>query len=69
MASLTNQEIEQLKQELEKKQQEIKEIYNKLVEAGAWPIDEDDLDIVGGGRTPLADRGTAYAGHTARVFL
>ena len=51
MASLTNQEIEQMKKELEQKEKEVKELYNKLMEAGAWPLDEDVLDMVGGGRS------------------
>ena len=50
MASLTNQEIEQMKKQLEEKQKEIKELYDKLMEAGAFPLDDDMLDMVGGGR-------------------
>ena len=50
MASLTNQEIERLKQLLEEKQKEVKELYDKLMEAGAWPLDDDALDVVAGGR-------------------
>ena len=50
MASLTNQEIERLKQLLEEKQKEVKVLYDKLMEAGAWPLDDDALDVVAGGR-------------------
>lgn len=49
MAALTKQEIEQLKQQLAEKEREIKEIHNQLIEAGAWPIDDDILDTVSGG--------------------
>ena len=49
MAALTKAEIEQLKKKLEEKQKEIKEICDQLIEAGAWPIDDDLLDTVAGG--------------------
>ena len=48
-AELTNEEIEQLKQQLKQKTEEIKEIYNKLVEAGVVPIPDDFLENVAGG--------------------
>lgn len=44
MASLTNQEIEQLQQQLKKKQEEIKELYTKLLEAGVGEIPDDFFD-------------------------
>lgn len=47
---MTNEEIKKLQEELEKKKAEIKAIYNELIEAGAWPLDDEALDIVGGGR-------------------
>ncbi|MBO4418041.1 MAG: hypothetical protein J5801_08030 [Bacteroidales bacterium] len=50
MAALTNKEIEQLKKQLEEKQKEVKDLYNQLMAAGAFPLDEDALDIVTGGR-------------------
>ena len=54
MAQLTEQEIEQLKQQLSEKTQEIKAIYNKLMEAGVIPISDDFLDTVSGGLiTPI----------------
>ena len=49
MATLTNEEIEQLQKQLKEKQKEFKEIYNKLVEAGAVEVPDDFLDGVGGG--------------------
>ena len=52
MATLSNQEIEQLQQQLKEKKEEIKVIYNKLVEAGAVPLSDDILDVVGGGFQP-----------------
>lgn len=38
-----------MKKQLEEKQQEVKELYDKLVEAGAWPLDDDILGSVAGG--------------------
>ena len=58
MATLTKHEIEQLKQQLKEKQEEIKAIYDQLVEAGVVPIPDDFLDGVSGGR------GTHQASHT-----
>ena len=49
MATLTNQEIERLKQQLKEKQEEIRVIYDKLVEAGVVPVPDDILDSVAGG--------------------
>ena len=49
MATLTEQEIEQLQQQLKEKTKEVKEIYDKLVEAGSVPIADDFLDTVAGG--------------------
>ena len=49
MATLTKQEIKQLQQQLEQKRKEFKEIFDKLVEAGARPLNDDILDGVAGG--------------------
>jgi len=49
MATLTDQEIEQLKEQLAQKTQEIKGIHNKLMEAGVIPFSDDFLDTVSGG--------------------
>ena len=46
---LTEQEIEQLWQQITEKIQEARDIYNQLMDAGAFPLDEDDLDQVSGG--------------------
>lgn len=52
MSKLTNQEIEQLKQLLKQKQEECREIINKLIDAGECPLDDEDLDEVAGGVRP-----------------
>ena len=49
---MTNEQIEQKKQLLAEKMKEMKAIYDELVEAGALPLDEDELDQAAGG-TPL----------------
>ena len=49
MATLTNEQIEQKKQQLKQLAEEAKQLKDELVEAGAWPMDEDDLDKVAGG--------------------
>ena len=49
MATLTNEQIEQKKQLLEEKMKQMKALKDELVEAGAWPLDEDDLDKAAGG--------------------
>ena len=49
MANLTKEEIEQLQQQLKEKTKEVREIYDKLVEAGVVPLADDFLDVVAGG--------------------
>ena len=49
MATMTNEQIEQKKQLLEKKVKEINAIAKELVEAGAIELSEDDLDKAAGG--------------------
>jgi hypothetical protein len=49
MATLTNAQIEQKKQQLAEKKKEMKAIYDELAEAGAIEISDDDLDQVAGG--------------------
>ena len=58
MATLTNEQIEQKKQQLKQLAEEAKQLKDELVEAGAWPMDEDDLDQAAGGGVPsyLQDR-------------
>ena len=60
MANLTKEEIEQLQQQLKEKTKEVREIYDKLVEAGIVPLADDFLDVVAGGHyyptaTPFPD--------------
>ena len=50
MAKMTEKEIEQLQQELKEKTEEVKVIYDKLVEAGDVPLSDDILDTIAGGR-------------------
>ena len=52
MANLSNEEIEQLQQQLKEKTEEIRVIYDKLVEAGAVELPDDFLDGVAGGFGP-----------------
>ena len=49
MATLTAEQIEQKKQQLKQLSEEIKAIVKELQEAGAWPLDEADLDNAAGG--------------------
>jgi hypothetical protein len=49
MATMTNEQIEQKKQQLKQLAEEVKQLKDELVEAGAWPLSEDDLDNVAGG--------------------
>ena len=53
MATMTDKEIELLKQQLEEKKKEIDVIYDKLVEAGVVPLPDDFLDEVAGGMTVI----------------
>ena len=59
MATLTNEQIEQLKQQLKEKTEEIKVIYDKLIEAGAVEVPDDFLDGVAGGTS--LDPGSHYS--------
>ena len=49
MATLTNEQIEQKKQQLKQLAAEAKQLKDELMEAGAWPLDDDDLDQAAGG--------------------
>ena len=60
MATLSNEQIEQLKQQLKEKKEEVKAIYDKLVEAGEVELPDDYLDGVAGG-LGWDGRGTATA--------
>ena len=50
MAVLTNEQIEQKKQKLSEILKEAKVLQDELVQAGAIPMDDDELDRVAGGR-------------------
>lgn len=50
MATLTQEEIEQKKRLLKEKMDEIHAIHVELVEAGAYPLDDDELDGIAGGK-------------------
>ena len=50
MATLTTEQIEQKKLRLKQLAEEVKALKDELVEAGAWPLDEADLDQVAGGQ-------------------
>ena len=49
MATMTAEQIEQKKQQLKQLSEEMNAIIKELQEAGAWPLDEDELDQVAGG--------------------
>ena len=49
MATLTKEQIEAKKQQLKKLSEEMMAIRKELQEAGAWPLDEADLDNAAGG--------------------
>ena len=59
MAKLTNEQIEQKKLQLKQLAEEAKQLKDELVEAGAWPLNEHDLDNVAGGGYYLNDRPVA----------
>ena len=49
MATLTNEQIEAKKLQLKQLAEKMKQLKDELVEAGALPLDEDDLDQAAGG--------------------
>ena len=49
MKTLTAEQIEQKKQQLKKLDAEAKKMRDELVEAGAWPLSDGELDNVSGG--------------------
>ena len=54
MATMTAEQVEQKKQQLKQLSEEMNAIVKELQEAGAWPLDENDLDQAAGG-IPLFD--------------
>jgi hypothetical protein len=55
MAALTNEQIEQKKQKLAEIMKEVKALQDELMEAGAIPLDDNELDQVAGGRRDPLD--------------
>ena len=49
MKTLTAEQIEQKMQQLKKLDAEAKKLRDELVEAGAWPLSDGELDNVSGG--------------------
>ena len=49
MATTTAEQIEQKKQQLKQLSDEMNALVKELQEAGAWPLDDDDLDNAAGG--------------------
>ena len=60
MATLTQEEIEQKKRLLKEKMDEMHAIHVELVEAGAYPLDDDELDGIAGG---IRDRNIIVVKH------
>ena len=52
MENLTAEQIEQKKQQLKQLSEEMNALVKELQEAGAWPLDVNDLDQVAGGSLP-----------------
>ena len=52
MATLTAEQIKQKKQQLKKLDAEARQLKDELVEAGAWPLSDGELDNVSGGLWP-----------------
>ena len=53
-AKLTEEEVDQLKEQLDEKMGEFRTIYHDLVEAGGSELPEDILESVSGGLRPKA---------------
>ena len=67
MATLTNEQIEQKKQQLKQLAEEMKQLKDELVEAGALPMDEDDLDQAAGGTPPRKPNNPPYGTPTCSL--
>ena len=52
---MTNEQIEQKKLQLKQLAAEAEKLKNELVEAGAWPLNEEELDNVEGGYPVFKD--------------
>ena len=63
MATMTNEQIAQKKQQLKQLAEEVKALTQELVEAGAIELSEDDLDKAAGGwSSPTPGIGVEYLG-------
>ena len=60
MATLTTEQIEAKKQQLKQLAAEAEQLKNELVEAGAWPLDENELNEVAGGYVRDPKTGIRY---------
>jgi hypothetical protein len=69
MATLTTEQIEQKKQQLKQLAEEVKALKDELVEAGAWPMEEDDLDNVAGGAKKTGIHNSLYTPHSAGLGI
>ena len=61
MATLTNEQIEQKKQQLKQLSEEMNAIIKELQEAGEWPLDDDELDQASGGILTLRYKDDPYS--------
>ncbi len=77
MATITNEQIEQKKQQLKQLAGEVKALTKELVEAGAIELSEDDLDKAAGGHDfeivhshwkPSTEDKKPEAGHTTITY-
>ena len=50
MTTFSNEQIEAKMQQLKQLTAEAEQLKNELKEAGAWPLDDETLDDVSGGR-------------------
>ena len=67
MATLTQEEIEQKKRLLKEKMDEMHAIHVELVEAGAYPLDDDELDCIAGGDRDRSTVNVSYS-YTDSIF-
>ena len=54
MATLTKEQIEAKMQQFKKLSEEMMAIRKELEEAGAWPLDDDELDEASGGSMSIS---------------
>ena len=61
MATLTNEQIEQKKQQLKQLSEEMNAIIKELQEVGEWPLDDDELHQASGGILTLRYKDDPYS--------